>query len=229
HSSPQGSYARTAQERLLLWGLSKMQIEELSRRGAPETSVTFHSSVDGYVIEKNILEGSKAEAGTDLYTIADLASVWVYADIYEFELPLVRDEQKALITLSYDPGAMYVGKVDYIYPTLDKKARTAKIRVVVPNPNMKLLPNMYANVEIKIDMGIQLTVAETSVLDTGARQLVFVDRGNGRFEPREVKVGSKVGRRYTVLHGLQPGEVVVKSGNFLIDAEAHVQGVVQTM
>ena len=229
HSSPQGSYARTAQERLLLWGLSKMQIEELSRRGAPETSVTFHSSVDGYVTEKNILEGSKAEAGTDLYTIADLETVWVYADIYEFELPLVRDEQKALITLSYDPGAMYVGKVDYIYPTLDKKARTAKIRVVVPNPDMKLLPNMYANVEIKIDMGIQLTVAETSVLDTGVRQLVFVDRGNGRFEPREVKVGSKVGRRYTVLHGLQPGEVVVKSGNFLIDAEAHVQGVLQTM
>ena len=229
HSSPQGSYARAAQERLLLWGLSKTQIDELARQGTPKTAVTFYSPVDGHVIEKNILEGSKAEAGTDLYTIADLASVWVYVHIYEFELPLVREEQKALITLSYDPGAMYVGKVDFIYPTLDKKARTAKIRVVVPNPNMKLLPNMYANVEIKIDMGIQLTVAETSVLDTGARQLVFVDRGNGRFEPREVKVGSKVGRRYTVLYGLQPGEVVVKSGNFLIDAEAHVQGVLQTM
>ncbi len=228
-SSPQNSYARSAEERLLLWGLSKAQIDELARQGTPETAVTFYSPIEGYVIEKIILQGSKAKAGTDLYTIADLATVWVYGDIYEFELPFVAVGQKALVTLSYDSKAKYSGKVDYIYPIFDEKTRTAKIRIVVPNPDMKLLPNMYVNVKIRINMGIQLTVAETSVLDTGTRQLVFVHRGNGRFEPREVSVGLKVGQRYIVLDGLQRGEVVVRSGNFLIDAEAHVQGVLQTM
>ncbi|MFQ5798591.1 MAG: efflux RND transporter periplasmic adaptor subunit [Bacteroidota bacterium] len=225
----QKSYSRTAEERLLLWGLSKAQIDEFARRGTPEIAVTFYSPMNGYVIMKNILEGSKAKAGTDLYTIADLSTVWVHADAYEFELPFIAVGQQAIITLSYDPQARYSGKVDYIYPTLNKKARTARVRIVVPNPDMKLLPNMYTNVEIRINMGIQLTIAETSVLDTGNRQIVFVDRGSGRFEPREVKIGPKVGQRYTVLDGLEPGEVVVKSGNFLIDAEAHVQGVLETM
>lgn len=220
---------KSARNRLLLWGISEKQIREIETAGAPKLTLTFYSPITGYVVEKNALEGRKAREGTDLYTIADLSTVWVHADIYEYELSFIRIGQRAEIGLAYDPGVNYAGKVDYIYPTLEPKTRTAKIRLVFPNPELKLKPDMYADVKIKVDQGTQLTVPETAVLNTGTRQLVFVDRGNGRFEPREIKLGTKVDRYYVVLEGLEEGEVIVKSGNFLIDAEAHVQGVLQTM
>ncbi|MEE9170279.1 MAG: efflux RND transporter periplasmic adaptor subunit, partial [bacterium] len=219
----------TARQRLLLWDISETEIERIIKRGKPATQLTFYSPITGYVIERNVVKGRHVKAGTDLYTIADLSKVWVHADIYEYELPLIRIGQKASVTLSYDPRAIYNGEVDYIYPTLQEKTRTARVRLVLPNPGLKLKPGMYADVEIAVDLGERLTVAETAVLNTGIRQLVFVDKGNGRFEPREIKLGSKAGHYYTVLEGLEPGEVVVKSGNFLIDAEAHVQGVLKSM
>ncbi len=220
---------KSAHDRLLLWGISAKQIREMEKAGAPKLIMTFYSPITGYVIEKNAMEGRKAKEGRDLYTITDLSTVWVHADIYEYELPFIKVGQTAEISLAYDPNANYIGKVDYIYPTLQSKTRTAKIRLVFPNPELKLKPGMYANVKIKVDQGKQLTVPETAVLNTGTRQLVFVDRGNGRFEPREIKIGTKVDRYYVVFEGLKEGEIIVKSGNFLIDAEAHVQGVLQTM
>lgn len=223
------SLLKSVRERLLLWGISDKQITEIEKAGTPRLKLTFYSPISGYVLEKSVLEGRHAKAGTDLYTIADLSNVWVHADIYEYELPFIEVGQEASIRLSYDPGAIYTGRVDYIYPTLQTRTRTAKIRLVFPNPALKLKPDMYAEVEIAVDMGEQLTIPETAVLNTGVRQLVFVDRGNGRFEPREIELGSKVGRYYVVLKGLERREVIVKSGNFLIDAEAHVQGVLQTM
>ena len=225
----ESSLLKSVRDRLLLWGISDKQITEIEKAGTPKLKLTFYSSISGYVLEKNVLEGRHAKYGTDLYTIADLSNVWVHADIYEYELPFIKVGQKATIRLSYEPGANYTGRVDYIYPTLQSRTRTAKIRLVFPNPELKLKPGMYADVEITVDHGEQLTISETAVLNTGVRQLVFVDRGNGRFEPREIKIGPKVGRYFVVLEGLEPGEVVVKSGNFLIDAEAHVQGVLQTM
>lgn len=223
------SLLKSARDRLLLWGISAEQIREMEKAGAPKMKLTFYSPINGYVVKKNALEGRQAKEGTDLYTIADLSTVWVHADIYEYELPLIKVGQTAEISLAYDPDANYVGKVDYIYPTLESKTRTAKIRLVFPNPELKLKPNMYADVKIKVEQGAQLTIPETAVLNTGTRQLVFVDRGNGRFEPREIKLGTKVDRYYVVFEGLEEGEIIVKSGNFLIDAEAHVQGVLQTM
>ena len=220
---------KSARDRLLLWGISEKQIHEIETTGAPKLTLTFYSPITGYVVEKNALEGRKAKEGMDLYTIADLSTVWVYADIYEYELPFIKIGQTAEISLAYDPNVNYAGKVDYIYPTLEAKTRTAKIRLVFPNPELKLKPDMYADVKIKVEQGAQLTVPETAVLNTGTRQLVFVDRGSGRFEPREIKLGTKVDRHYVVFGGLEEGEVIVKSGNFLIDAEAHVQGVLQTM
>lgn len=225
----QDTLLKSVRERLLLWGISERQIREIEAAGAPKLTLTFYSPIKGHVVEKNALEGRKAKEGTDLYTIADLSTVWVHADIYEYELPFIKVGQTAQIALAYDPGVNYVGKVDYIYPTLESKTRTAKIRLVFPNPELKLKPDMYADVQIKVNQGQQLTIPETAVLNTGARQLVFVDRGQGRFEPREIRVGTKVDRYYVVLDGLEEGEVIVKSGNFLIDAEAHVQGVLQTM
>ncbi len=225
----QNNLLKSARQRLLLWGISEKQIREIENAGAPKLTLTFYSPVTGYVLEKNAVEGRKAQQGTDLYTIADLSTVWVHADVYEYELPFTKIGQTAEISLSYDPGINYVGKVDYIYPTLESQTRTAKIRLVFPNPDLKLKPDMYADIEIKVNHAGQLTIPETAVLNTGARQLVFVDRGNGRFEPREIKLGTKVGRYYVVLEGLEQGETIVKSGNFLIDAEAHVQGVLQRM
>ncbi len=225
----QNSLLKSARQRLLIWGISEKQIRAIENAGAPKLTLTFDSPITGHVIEKNALEGRHIKQGTDLYTIADLSTVWVHADIYEYELPFIKVRQTAEISLAYDPGVNYTGKVDYIYPTLESKTRTAKIRLVFPNPDLILKPDMYADVQIKVQQGEQLTIPETAVLNTGMRQLVFVDRGNGRFEPREIKLGAKVNRYYVVLEGLEEDEIIVKSGNFLIDAEAHVQGVLQTM
>lgn len=228
-ASRSNTLLKSARDRLLLWGISEKQIREIETTGAPKLTLTFYSPINGYVVEKNALEGRKAKEGMDLYTIADLSTVWVHVDIYEYELPFIKIGQTAEISLAYDPNVNYAGKVDYVYPTLESKTRTAKIRLVFPNPELKLKPEMYADIKIKVDQGEQLTVPETAVLNTGTRQLVFVDRGSGRFEPREIKLGTKVDRYYVVLQGLEEGEIIVKSGNFLIDAEAHVQGVLQTM
>lgn len=229
NSSAMQQLMETGRQRLLLWGVSNAEIKRISDNGKPDIRLTFFSPISGHVIDKQVLEGRHMKAGTDLLTIADLSTVWIHADIYEHELQLIETGQKATIALSYDPKANFIGQVDYIYPTLQKKTRTARVRLVVPNSDLKLKPEMYVDVEIIVSMGEQLTVAATAVLDTGIRQLVFVDKGNGRFEPREIMIGSKVGHYHTVLEGLNEGEVVVKSGNFLIDAEAHVQGVLQTM
>ncbi len=223
------SLYQTAKERLPLWGLTAAQIEEIVQNRKPKLRVTYYSLFAGYVIEKNALLGEHAKAGTNLYKIADLSRIWVHADIYESDLFFIKSGQQAAITSPYNPEMRLTGKVDYIYPTMDDKSRTAKARLVFTNPNLHLKPDMYVNVEIAVNPGEQLVVPETAVLNTGKQQIVFVTRGRGRFEPREIKTGVKADQYYTVLEGLQPGEVVVKSGNFLIDAEAHVQGVLQTM
>ncbi|NIR49519.1 efflux RND transporter periplasmic adaptor subunit [candidate division KSB1 bacterium] len=229
NANQENTLLKASRNRLRLWGISDKQIREIEDARAPKLTMTIDSPMSGYVVQKNALEGRRANEGTDLYMIADLSTVWVHADIYEYELPFIKVGQTAEIRLAYDPNVNYVGNVDYIYPTLKSKTRTAKIRLVFSNPELKLKPEMYADIQIKVDQGAQLTVPETAVLNTGTRQLVFVDRGNGRFEPREIKLGTKVDRYYVVLEGLEEGETIVKSGNFLIDAEAHVQGVLQTM
>lgn len=223
------SLYQTAKERLLLWGLSEAQVEEIAQSRQPKLRITYYSPFTGYIIEKNALLGEQAKAGMNLYKIADLSRVWVYADIYESELSFIKTGQSAGITSPYNPEMSLTGKVDYIYPTIDNKTRTGKVRLVFANPGLHLKPDMYANVEIAVQSGERLVIPETAVLNTGKRQIVFVARGSGKFEPREIKTGVKAERFYTVLEGLQAGEVVVKSGNFLIDAEAHVQGVIQTM
>ena len=220
---------KSSRDRLLLWGISNEQIKMIRKSGIPSLLLAFFSPVDGYVVRLNAMEGRKVPEGTDLFVIADLSSVWVQVDIYEYELPFVKVGQTAEITSAYDPEIHYTGKVDYIYPILESKTRTAKIRLVFPNPELKLKPNMYADAKIRVDLGKNLTIPETAVLNTGTRQLVFVDKGNGRFEPREIQVGLKADHRYLVLKGLKENEIVVKSGNFLIDSEAQVQGVLQAM
>ena len=161
--------------------------------------------------------------GMALYKLADLSVVWLYADIYEYELPFIRLGQQASIQLSYIPGETFTGKAIYIYPFLNPETRTAKVRFEIPNSHQRLKPEMYANVEIKVHLGTRLVVPEGAIIDTGLRQLAIVDKGSGYFEPREVKVGAKVDNYYEVIKGFKAGERVVTSANFLIDSESRLK------
>jgi Cu(I)/Ag(I) efflux system membrane fusion protein len=210
----------SARRRLKLWDISDEQIKALEERGQVAKTLTLHSPFSGFVLERMAFQGMNVIPGMALYKLADLSVVWLYADIYEYELPLIRLGQEAAIDLSYYPGETFRGKVIYIYPSLDPATRTAKVRFEFPNPHDKLKPEMFANVQLKIPLGTKLAVPEGAIIDTGERQVAILDRGSGYFEPREVKLGTKVDNYYVVLQGLKAGERVVTSANFLIDSES---------
>jgi len=214
------SLAESARRRLKLWDISDDQIKILEETGQPKKTLTLYSPFSGFVLEKMAYKGMSLMPGMVLFKLVDLSTVWLYADIYEYEIPFIRLGQQATIQLSYLPGETFSGKAIYIYPSLDPNTRTAKVRLEFPNPNGKLKPEMYANVEIKVQLGRKLTVPEGAIIDTGIRQMAIIDKGNGYFEPREVKVGAKVGDYYEVFSGLKAGERVVTSANFLIDSES---------
>jgi RND family efflux transporter MFP subunit len=228
-ASGSSALLEAARRRLLLWEMPEDQIAELERTGRPLMEVAILSHSDGFVIEKKALEGMRVEAGDELYLIADLSDVWIYADIYEYELPLVRAGQQAMVNLPYYPGEAFRGKVVYIYPYLESQTRTAKVRVEFPNPDWRLKPGMFANVEIETERGEGLVVPGSAVLDSGERRIVFVDRGEGRFEPREVKLGGRSGEGFEVLQGLSEGERVITSANFLIDSESQIKAALGAM
>lgn len=214
------SLVKVSRNRLLLWDLTPAQIRALEKSGKLDLYQMILSPISGFVIEKIALKGRRVEPGMPLYKIADLSTVWVIADIYEYELPLLREGQEATITLAYYPGAVWQGTVDYIYPYLETQTRTNKVRFVVPNPEHKLKPGMYANMELKVNLGERLGVPESAVLHSGVRKLVFIDRGEGRLEPREVSLGTQADGYWEVLGGLKEGERIASSGNFLIDSES---------
>jgi Cu(I)/Ag(I) efflux system membrane fusion protein len=218
-----------ARRRLLLWDLTLPQINALEERGTPQTYLTLHAPISGTVVEKEVVRGMRVEPGMRLYRIADLSTVWLYADIYEYEIPLVHEGQGVAISLSYYPGETFSGKIAYVYPYLDTQTRTNKVRLEFANPQGKLKPGMYANSEIEINLGSTLTVPASAVLQSGLRQLVFVDQGQGVFAPREVKLGVKADSRFVVLDGLTAGERVVTSGNFLLDSESKLQSATSMM
>jgi membrane fusion protein, copper/silver efflux system len=214
------SLAESAKRRLKLWDISDDQIKAMEESGQVKKTLTLHSPFSGFVLEKMAYKGMSLMPGMALFKLADLSVVWLYADIYEYELPFVRVGQQATIQLSYLSGETFSGKAIYIYPSLDPNTRTAKVRFEFPNPDGKLKPEMFANVEIKVHLGTKLVVPEGAIIDTGLRQMAIVDKGNGYFEPREVKVGAKVDDYYEIIKGLKAGERVVTSANFLIDSES---------
>jgi Cu(I)/Ag(I) efflux system membrane fusion protein len=215
---------RASRERLRLWDLTDRQIRDLEESGRPTLYRVFHSPLSGVVIEKNVLVGSHVQAGATLYKIADLSTLWVYADVYEHEAPLVQVGQEATISLPYVPDETFTARVDFVYPVLDPKTRTVRVRLVLPNRGRTpLRPEMYGNVELRIPLGERLVVPATAVLDSGRRARVFVDRGEGRLEPREVRPGLRLDDAVEILAGLAPGERVVTSANFLVDSESRLQ------
>ena len=214
-----------AKERLRLWDITDEQIKKIEETGQPIKTLTLYSPVSGYVTQKIAIQGMKLMPGEKLFDIVDLSSVWVMADIYEYELPVIKLGEQATISLSYFPGREFLSKIDYIYPTLAGESRTAKIRFTLPNPGGQLKPQMFTNVTLKINLGKRLVVPEDAVIDTGLRQIVYVDKGDGNFEPREVSVGLKTDQMVEVTKGLRAGEKVASSANFLIDSEAKLKGI----
>jgi Cu(I)/Ag(I) efflux system membrane fusion protein len=167
----------------------------------------------------------KIMPGEKLFDIADLSVIWVMADIYEYELPFIKVGDQVQLSLNYLPGRQLYSRIDYIYPTIAADTRTAKIRLKLDNPGYKLKPQMFANVEIRINMGRKLMIPESAVIDTGQGMVAYVDLGDGSYEPREIKTGLRADGSIEVLRGLKAGEKVVSSANFLIDAEAQLKGV----
>lgn len=216
-------------QRLRLWDITEDQIEQLQKTGKASDTMTLYSPVDGFVMTRNAYEQTYVTPETDLYDIMELSTIWVSVDIYEYEAPYVHVGQAASMQLSYFPGKTYQGRVTYVYPTLDPQTRTIKVRLEFPNPNQALRPSMYANVELTIDYGMQTLVPSEAVLNSGTRQVVFVAKPNGYFEPREIKVGNQLDGQTVVLAGLKPGEKIVASGNFLIDSESRLGTAMQGM
>jgi Cu(I)/Ag(I) efflux system membrane fusion protein len=217
---------RVAQQKLKFWDVTDEQIKKLEEGGDPARIFPLVSPATGYVIQKPAVQGRRFDAGERLFDIADLSTIWVLADIYTYELPLVRVGQPARIFLSNFPGKDFHSKIDFIYPQLSGETRTAKVRFVLPNPGDLLKPQMFTNVEIRIDLGKRLAIPDDAILDTGTRKVVFVEKGEGTFEPREVTVGYRGEGLTEIIKGLKAGDRVVSSGNFLIDSEAKLRGVV---
>jgi Cu(I)/Ag(I) efflux system membrane fusion protein len=214
-----------AKERLRLWDISDDQIKKIETTGKPIRTLTVYSPVSGYVLQKMAVQGMRVMPGEKLFDVVDLTSVWIVSDVYEYELPYIKVGQTARIGLSYFPGKEFSSQVDYIYPSLASETRTAKVRFTIPNPDGALKPQMFTNVEIRINLGNRLTVPAEAVIDTGVRQIVYVDKGQGFFEPREVTTGLKVDEFVEVTGGIRAGEKVASSANFLIDSEAQLKGV----
>jgi len=225
-ASSANSLLEATRRRLELWDISNNQINELEKTRKVKETLIFYSPVKGHVAKKNIFENMYVEPNTTLYKIADHSVVWVQVDIYENEISLIKLGQQATMTLASFPGEEFSGKVTFIWPHLDPKSRTIKVRLEFPNPDMKLLPEMYANVDIIIPLGELLSIPKSSVLRTGKQDIVFVDRGEGNIEMKRVKLGQEAGGYYEVLRGLHKGENVVSSANFLIDSESKVQAAV---
>ncbi len=229
HSTMAGAAAdneglvEAARKRLELWELSEAQIRELERTAKPVTNVTVYSPVSGYVVTRNAFPNQKIAPDTELYSVADLSRVWVMASVFEYEAPLVHVGEQARVSLPYSGGKTYAARVSYIQPEVDAATRTIPVRLELANPRLALKPDMFVDVELIAVQPRRLTVPAEAVLDSGLKKTVFVDRGDGYFEPREVATGERIGDRIEILKGLVAGERVVTSGNFLIDSESQLK------
>jgi membrane fusion protein, copper/silver efflux system len=219
--------AKAALERLRSWEVPQSEIKRLQDTKKPSRTVTFDSPVDGYVVNKTAIQGMYITPEMELYHIADLTHVWVIVTLYESDIATISVGEEAEITLPYDPNKTFRAKIGYIYPEIDPETRTAKARIILPNAGQALKPGMFANVTLKKDLGSSVVVPDDAVIDTGMRRLVFVKSGATRFEPKEIRVGPRVGEEFVVLQGLAAGDVVVTSAHFLIDAESKFQAAIQ--
>jgi Cu(I)/Ag(I) efflux system membrane fusion protein len=223
------SVLKSARERLRLWDIGDKEVEALERTGEVRRTLSLFSPDSGFVVEKRVLEGQRITAGEELFKIADLSRVWVLGDVYEYELPFIKNGQDVAMTLTSFPGREFRGTIAFIYPYLNPATRTNTIRVDVANPGFMLKPEMYANLSIREDLGRRLAVPADAIISSGQETFAFVDKGGGYLEPRRVKLGVKGTDVYEVLSGLAEGERVVTSANFLIDSESSLKAALEQM
>jgi len=217
--------------RLELWDVTPAQISKLEESREIQKNMILYSPSGGIVVKMEAArEGMYVQPGMNLYTIADISGIWVEADVYEYELPWIKLGQKAVMTLSYYPGREYEGKITFIYPFLEPKTRTVKIRLEFDNPEFELKPDMYANIMISSGIAKEgLAAPIEAVVHSGKRDILIIDRGEGRFESREVKVGAEAEGYYQILEGVKEGDIVVTSAQFLIDSESNLKAAISMM
>jgi RND family efflux transporter MFP subunit len=223
------SLFEAAKRRLELWDLSEDQIQQVLRTGQPIPSVAVHAPMAGFVTERKAFPNQKVTPDSDLYTITDLSHVWIMADVFESDIMAIKAGDAAYVRFSNGSAPPLAAKVNYIQPQVDPMTRTLQVRLDATNPGMRMKPDMFVNVEFGIATTPQLTVPSDAVLDTGERQTVFVDLGNGYLEPRQVAAGDRFGDRIAITRGLSAGERVVSSGTFLIDSETQLQAAARGM
>lgn len=216
--------------RLSYWDIPASEIERIERTGTPQKTLILRSPANGLVVEKDVFEGQRIMPGMNLYRIADLSNVWIEGEVYEKDLALISLGRVARITFESYPGQSFTGKVTYVYPTITTESRTGRIRIELPNPQMRFKPGMYANLEFEVPVHRQgIHVPRSAVLQTGSRTMVFVRQADGTLMPREVTIGTATTEHIEVLAGLREGEVVVASANFLVDAESNLGAAVGAM
>jgi membrane fusion protein, copper/silver efflux system len=223
------SLLRSTRARLKLWDISDEQIKKLDESGEVSRTLIFYSPISGFVTDRKAFPQTSVTPDTELYTVSDYSTVWVNADIFEYEVPFVKVGQNTAMELSYYPGKTWNGRISFIYPTVDPVTRTVKVRMEFPNPDFQLKPQMFADVKLKINYGNQIVVPQEAVLDSGKEQTVFVAEEGGYFEPRRITTGAKVDGKVAVLSGLKGGETVVTSGNFLVDSESRLKSATGSM
>jgi len=214
---------RASETKLKLWGLDEGQLRAIVAKGEPIERLPFRSPASGVVMEKSVVDGDAVTAGQRLFRIADLDQIWVEADVYEADLGRIAKGQPATVTLTYIPGRTFEGKVAFVYPYLDPTSRTGRVRIALANKGIELKPDMFATVTFELPLGDKIQIPSSAVVYTGPRRLVFVDLGDGRLKPQEVTIGARSGDLVEVLSGVNVGDSIVTSGNFLVAAESRVR------
>jgi Cu(I)/Ag(I) efflux system membrane fusion protein len=222
---------QATRERLKLWDVTDAEIDRLGEKGVATKAITVYSPISGIITERTAYHhGTYVDPQKDLFTIVDLSTVWVLAEIFEYELPYVRPRQAAEIQMPYaEHSAVLHGLVDFVYPFLDPKTRTAQVRIQFPNRALSLKPDMFTNVRLRINLGNHLVVPQDAVLNTGNEQYVFIDKGAGYVEPRLVKAGPETADFVAIDGGLKTGEKVVTAANFILDSESRLKGAFANM
>jgi membrane fusion protein, copper/silver efflux system len=212
-----------AQERLQQWEIPQREIQHLESTGQVRQNLEIDSPASGFITERNVLPNLYVQPGTKLYTVADLSTVWVFAQVFQTDIGQIRVGESAEVTSDAYPARTFYGRVDFIYPEVDMSTRAARVRLVFANPGLRLTPGMFVNVALRVPLGRAIAVPASGVFQTGTRNIVFVDHGQGYLEPREVTLGTRAGDEFPVLKGLKSGERVVTSANFLVDSESQLQ------
>jgi RND family efflux transporter MFP subunit len=218
-----GWLLKAAEERIRQFGVPEQAVADLERTGKVQRNIVINSPVSGFVTERNALPNAYVQPDTKLYTVADLSTVWVYADVFQDAVGRLRPGDPAQVTVDAYPGRNFYGRIDQILPQVDATTRTVRVRLIFRNPGVALKPGMYVNVNIRVPLGRHMVIPASAVLESGQQSIAFVDHGHGYLEPRTIQTGLRLDDSIVVMGGLKPGEQVVSSANFLVDSEAQLQ------